>query len=259
MRKKFKYISHMIAFVLALVGICSYLCSCHDTSHKDIVHGVDNQSEPKMRVALTFDDGPHETRTARIVDELSKYGFHATFFIVGNRIDGSDYKGAEALRYAYEAGNEIGVHGYTHRYYYDVCAECIYKSELSMTAAAIKKQIDGYDVRLMRPIGGKITEQRVAVCPYAVITWDVDSEDWKYRYDPWDSETEKAAKVNKIVELIMSSVEDGSIILMHDIYESTYDVVKIILPLLCERGYEVVTVSELLGNDIAVGKKYSSK
>ena len=54
----------------------------------------------------------------------------------------------------------------------------------------------------------------------------------------------------------MSQVEDGSIILLHDIYESTYDATKIILERLHEEGYDVVSVSELLGNP-AAGEKYS--
>ena len=208
------------------------------------------------RVALTFDDGPHNVRTQAIVDELAKYGYHATFFVVGNRVDGTAYGGGKTIPYIIEKGNEIGIHGYTHEVYYHNCDDETYEYELSETAKAIHKYVSDYDIKLMRPIGGNITSQRVAESDYAVIMWNVDSEDWKYKYSSGDSEAEAKVKVNTIVHNVMSQVEDGSIILMHDIYESTYDAVKIILERLHEEGYEVVTVSELLGGAEA-GVKYS--
>ena len=56
----------------------------------------------------------------------------------------------------------------------------------------------------------------------------------------------------------MSKVTNGDIILMHDLYSNTLEAVKIVLPLLKEQGYEFVTVSELLGEDLAPGYKYSN-
>ena len=209
------------------------------------------------RVAITYDDGPHVTRTAKIVDELDKYGYHATFFVVGNRVDGREYAGGDAMQYAVSHGNEIGIHAYTHDYYYDTCNDSVYKSELSQTAAAIRAQVSGYNVRLMRPVGGRITETQVKNSQYSVIMWDVDSEDWKYKYSSGDSAVAQKEKVEKIVDNVMENVQDGSIILMHDIYESTYDATVVLLERLHEEGYEVVTVSELLGRDLCAGKSFS--
>ena len=87
--------------------------------------------------------------------------------------------------------------------------------------------------------------------------WSVDSEDWKYKYFAETDEATKQENLEMIVNKVMSSVEDGSIILMHDIYLSTYDATVIILKRLYEQGYDVVTVSELLGSDMSAGQKYS--
>ncbi len=217
------------------------------------------QSKYSKNVALTFDDGPHNVRTKKIVDELSKYGYHATFFVVGNRVAAVDdnvlvYDGAEAMKYAYENGNEIGIHGYTHGVYYNNCDEGRYKWELADTKTAIQKVAKGAKVKLMRPIGGAITEDRVEDCPYSVIMWSVDSEDWKYK-GAADEATAKE-NVDIIVNNVMSQVKNGDIILMHDIYDNTYEATKIILKKLNEQGYGVLSVSELLGN-IKAGKKYS--
>ena len=209
---------------------------------------------PKKRVALTFDDGPqyyNDQETKSIVDELSKYGFHATFFVVGNRIPGGD-----ALKYAVDKGNEVGIHGYTHSVYYDTCTDADYADEIERTAAAIKKQIPDYEIKLMRPVGGRITDERAAASPYSIIMWTVDSDDWKHKYSSGDSDQVCAEKVNAIVENVMSKVADGDIILMHDIYQSTYDAAVIIIQRLHEAGYEIVTVSELLGNTMTPGRIY---
>ncbi len=201
----------------------------------------------KKYVALTYDDGPHNVRTEQIVDELDKYGYHATFFVVGNRVDGTAYSGASAMKYAAEKGNEIAIHGYTHDVYYDRCEESVYFEELRMTERAIWEVLPNYEVKLMRPIGGNITAERVSICPYGVIMWSVDSEDWRHKSD---------ADASQIVDNVMSQVEDGSIILMHDLYENTYEATKIILERLHAEGYEVVTVSELLGSSLQAGQKY---
>lgn len=214
-----------------------------------------NSSSGAKRVALTFDDGPHNVRTKAIVDELAKYGYRATFFVVGNRVDGSSYNGASALKYAHEHGNEIAVHGYTHNAYYDTCDEARYERELSKTYDAIKEVVPNANVRLMRPIGGRMTQDRIASCPYSVIMWSVDSEDWKFKGRGENDELAEE-NVNTIVENVMSQVKSGDIILMHDIYENTYEAAKIIIERLHAEGYELVTVSELLSGPRA-GVSYS--
>ena len=203
----------------------------------------------KKRVAVTYDDGPHTERTVLIADELAKYGFHATFFVVGNRVDGSKYPGGNAMLYALEKGNEIAIHGYTHGAYYNKCTDETYNYELSETVKAIQKMKPGYTPTLMRPIGGAISAQRVSSCPYSVILWSVDSLDYKNAFVD--------GGVDNIVNNVMSDIKDGDIILMHDIYENTYEASKIILKRLYDEGYEVVTVSELIGEGLQPGKSYS--
>ena len=217
-----------------------------------------NNSSAKKKVAITFDDGPHNVQTKKIVDELAKYNAHATFFVVGNRVDGSAYSGRSAMKYALDKGNEVGIHAYTHEKYYNKCSDADYNTELSKTLTAIQSAAPNYKVKYMRPVGGHITDARVSSCKYSIIMWSVDSEDWKHKYKDSDTAAQKKEKVDTIVNNVMSGVKDGSIILMHDIYGSTYDATAIILEKLYDQGYQVVTVSELLGNDIPVGAKYYS-
>ena len=261
----------IMALCLVLLLTCSLFVSCEKTTREEeTTEGIEttggdttdettegeSEATPKKRVALTFDDGPqhYEERTKAIVDELSKYGFTATFFVVGNRIAGGD-----ALSYMVEKGCEIGIHGFTHEIYYDTCTDAQYENEIGQTLERIERAVPGYNVRLIRPIGGRISEARLAASPYSVIMWSVDPEDYEYRYSKGDSDEVADGKVNAIVENVMSSVEDGDVILMHDIYESTYDATVILLRRLYEEGYEVVTVSELFGDELTAGRSYRRK
>lgn len=194
-------------------------------------------------IAFTFDDGPHYELTYKFVDKLSQYGGVGTFYVVGNRIHGEQ---AEAMKYAYDMGNEIGIHGYTHEYYYHTCSEKTFRSELSKTAKLIT-DITGEAPLTMRPIGGGITSSRVKSSGYAVINWNVDSNDWRYT-DRYSSYVKKQ-NVNAIVNNVLNSADEGDIILFHEIYYNSYDAFCKVIDNLYKRGYRFVTVSQLLGLD----------
>ena len=271
-----KKYTRIISIILIIISL--FLVSCekeeefvyHPAEKPDNVavmgtvednNNKNNKDNGKKKVAITYDDGPHNVYTKKIVDELDKYGFNATFFVIGNRIDGTEYNGSSALVYAYEKGNEIGIHGYTHQPYYDTCSNEVYNYEMNSTEKAIKDKISSAKVRLMRPTWGRISDERVKQSEYSIVLWSVDSLDWEHKYHASSNytDTQKAEMVETIVNNVMNSVRDGSIILMHDIYESTYDASVIILQRLHDEGYDVVTVSELIGNDLSAGKKFSQK
>lgn len=200
-------------------------------------------------VAITFDDGPHSKYTKLLADVCKQYNAGATFFIVGNRVDETT---GPALKYAQDRGCEIQIHGYTHEVYYDKCSDERFKDELSKTATVIK-QYTGKTPTMMRPVGGRITEARTKACPYSVIQWNVDSEDWRHKKNTQE-------EVDVIVNNVMNTVGPGKIILMHEIYENSYQAFKIIMKKLYEKGYKVVTVTELLGaENIKPGTKFFNK
>ena len=197
-------------------------------------------------VAITFDDGPHTKYTKLIVNKLVEYNAGATFFVVGNRIDAVT---GEAIKYAVDNGSEIAIHGYTHTKYYNSCSDADFEYELSETKKVIE-QYTGVTPTMMRPIGGSITNARVKACPYSVILWNVDSEDWKHKGS-------SQSEIDAIVNNVMTTVKNGSIILLHEIYENSYQAFCIIMERLYAEGYKVVTVTELLGeNNVKPGTKY---
>ncbi|MBQ4322556.1 MAG: polysaccharide deacetylase family protein [Clostridia bacterium] len=197
------------------------------------------------KIAFTFDDGPHFNFTRQIAEEFVKYGGKCTYFVVGNRVKGSN---GEAMAYAASLGHEIGSHSYTHTANFKTCGTEVYDSELRQAHDAIQSAI-GVAPTLMRPPGGNITKDRIAASQYSIIMWNVDPHDWQYK-------KVSEANVTTIVNNVLGHVTDGDIILMHDIYENTAEAVKILLPMLKDAGYEFVTVSELLGDYKAPGIRY---
>lgn len=259
-----------IRLLSLIVLISLVLCSCGEwlpamadpdtESATESDTGTESEIEPpapKKRVAITYDDGPAfdndtvQRLTYKLVDEFAKYGGTATFFVVGNRINA---KTGEAMQYAHEHGFEYAIHAYTHNIYFDECPEQEYLNELRQTEHAIGKYIDA-EVTLLRAPGGHITKERALLGGYPVINWSIDTEDWRYK-----SRTDAAtieANVNAIVENALRNVEDGDIILMHEIYQNTYEATCIILERLDAMGFEFVTVTELIGADnLTVGETY---
>lgn len=256
-----------IRFLILCLCLSLLLCGCGgdvpvmaDTQPSDT---EPPETEPPRevvgRVAITYDDGPAfdnntvQRLTYKLVDEFAKYGGKATFFVVGNRINAETGK---AMQYAHENGFEYAIHAYTHDIYFDECSEQAYLNELRQAAQAIEKYI-GKTPTLLRAPGGAITKERARLGGYPVINWSVDSEDWRHKSRA-DEQTAKA-NIDAIVENVLASVEDGDIILMHEIYENTYEATKIILERLWEMGFEFVTVTELFGEEnLEIGGIYYS-
>ena len=217
--------------------------------------GDDDDGTPKKKVAITLDDGPYSGYQKKFIDEMSKYGGAATFFIVGNRVDWHESTGP-GLAYAVEKGWEIGIHGWSHTKFFNKCTDAEYNSEINNTVNIIHQYLPNYDIKLLRPPGGagQISAARIAASPYAIIHWDVDSLDYNYQ---GTSAGVKEQNVQAIVNNVMAQVRDGSIILMHELYENSFDAYCRILKTLDEQGYEFVTVSELLGDKYQAGKVFN--
>ena len=180
-------------------------------------------------IALTYDDGPYSKVTDQILATLYDYDSVATFFIVGNRIN--NY--SKTIKTMIANGNEVGNHSYTHRYTLTKLNIEDLNDELSNVQKAIDKYIGDYQIKLLRPTGGRYNQFVKDNCNYPLVNWSVDTKDWR------DHSSE--GTYNAVVNV----VKDGDIVLMHDLFQSTADATKAIVPKLQEMGYQLVTVSEL--------------
>lgn len=186
------------------------------------------------KIALTFDDGPHPTQTPEILDILEEYGIRATFFVIGQN---AEWYG-DCLKMVYEAGHEIGNHSHTHANLTEAGYESVCR-EIEEAERLIGERIE-YRPHLLRPPGGQMGEDLYRAASerdYTVICWSVDTLDWAHT--PSDA----------IVENVLTNAEGGDIILFHDYISGespTPAALRIIIPELLGRGYEFVTVSELI-------------
>ncbi|MGI6579637.1 MAG: polysaccharide deacetylase family protein [Saccharofermentanales bacterium] len=177
-------------------------------------------------IALTFDDGPYDKVDLGILDLLNKYEGHATFFLLGGRID--TYP--DTVKAIAEQGSELANHSYNHKNLTKISYEELL-AEINLTNELIQ-QCTGITPALIRPPYGAYNDFVLEVLPYPFVNWNHDTEDWSLQN----------------ADLISQSLEDakaGSVILMHSLYPETLEALEKSLPILYEQGYRFVTVSEL--------------
>jgi peptidoglycan/xylan/chitin deacetylase (PgdA/CDA1 family) len=194
-------------------------------------------------VALTFDDGPGPY-TDRLLQILKDNDAKATFFLIGNKV-AVDPAGAKRIA---DAGMEIGNHTWEHPNMATIPTDDI-AGQFSRANDAIAAAT-GRTPTLYRPAGGLSTDavrQTAGRFGLAEILWDVIPFDWAN-----DSNTAATRY------LLMTQIKPGSVVLFHDTYSSTVDLVYQFIPVLKANGYRMVTVSELLGPR-APGSSYGSR
>jgi peptidoglycan/xylan/chitin deacetylase (PgdA/CDA1 family) len=188
----------------------------------------------KKLIALTFDDGPSNKNTNRILDVLELHHSRATFFVIGKRIE--DRK--EVIKRAISLGCEIGNHTWGHSDFSKYPKSALIDS-LKKTDNAMVSNFN-YHMSLFRPPYGSINkdvESGSNDMGYKMILWSGSSHDWSIK------------NADKIYRNTFDNAADGAIILFHDIYDITADAIERIVPELIFQGYQLVTVSELIAMD----------
>ena len=194
----------------------------------------------RKAVALTFDDGPNPNTTPVALELLKKYNAKATFFMVGRSVAGNE----EIIKQVVAEGHQIGNHSWSHPLLTKISLEQA-KSQINDTTEALKKA-SGQDVHIMRPPYGGINATIQAAVDQSFILWDVDTLDWKYR---------NTASIMKEVR----KARPGSIILMHDIHQTSINALPTVLQYLTEQGFELVTIDELMGDQLELHQKYTNR
>ncbi len=193
-------------------------------------------------VALTFDDGPSGKYTRQLLDGLYDRGVKATFFLCGYRV--KTYP--DITQRIFEEGHEIGCHGYSHKSMKTMSRRDI-AAEIMDTQSLLPQ---GCKPRFLRPPGGIISDavrQVAEVRKMPILTWSVDSKDWA---------TADAAAVEAAV---LQKVQDGDIVLLHDMSASSVQAALDIVDVLMEADFQLVTVSELAklrGARLVPGREY---
>ena len=201
----------------------------NNDKEKDIEPVIKNDKiiDPKLPVvALTFDDGPSRY-TKDIIDTLKSNNVNATFFVLGNKIE--IYK--DIISESIKNGNEIGNHSYNHKWLSKLSTNELL-DQINKTQDILKETVN-YTPTCFRPTYGSVNNKIRKSINLSITLWTIDTKDWKIN------------SVDRIVERAIKDIEDGDIILMHDIFQRSSEALKKIIPKLKEQGYQFVTISEL--------------
>lgn len=186
------------------------------------------QSQAHPEVALTFDDGPSPKYTPLLLDGLKERNVRATFFLLGQNVK----ENQELVQRMQAEGHLLGNHTYNHVQLNKI-PETTARQEILKTNNEIYEATGKYPEYMRPPYGAwkKNMEFCVEMLP---VFWDIDTLDWK------------SQNVDAILKAAGEEPEDGSIILMHDEYQTSVEAALLLIDRLKEKGYEFVTVDELI-------------
>ena len=177
-------------------------------------------------VALTYDDGPGKY-TDKLLDCLEENNAKATFFMLGENAE----KYPDVIKRLYDSGMELGNHTYDHQMLPSLSSEQV-TEEIGKTNSIIENAA-GVPADSLRPPGGSLNETVQELAGMPIIKWSLDTKDWKTK------------SADATYQKVMDNVQDGSVVLMHDIHEWSVEASLRLIPELVEKGYKLVTVQEL--------------
>lgn len=180
----------------------------------------------KKLVAFTFDDGP-STTTERLLDELKKRNAKVTFFVLGERCE----QYPSILRKISHDGHQIGIHSYNHKDFYGLSTSQL-DFQINSTKDIIRK-ITGNNPNILRPSYGNVSRNIKKVSDLPIILWSVDTKDWRIK------------SPERLYENNIDKIEDGDIILFHDIFDSSIDGALMLMDALKEKDFMFVTINEM--------------
>lgn len=212
-------------------------------------HGDINQ--PK--ISVTFDDGPNEPYTSEILDILKKYGVKATFFVLGKNVE----RYPDIARRIIKEGHAIGNHTYDHPYLLVQSKSHIkYEIQKAEQAIVVATNIRPYLFRSPYGVDNSWIYNAVKESGYITIEWSVTGNNGGKEISP-----------DKITNYVLMAVKNGSIILLHDgdrlirgaDRRNIVKALPFIIESLQQRGYQFVTVPELLDLKMGESRKIISK
>ncbi|NMB00612.1 MAG: polysaccharide deacetylase family protein [Firmicutes bacterium] len=200
----------------------------------DTIITTDIPTLPRQKkIALTFDDGPDQRNTQKILDILREENVSATFFVVGNRVE----RYPEILIRIFDDGHLIANHSRTHADLTTLTNEEILALELAPTSKAVEK-LTGYYPMIMRPPWGSLRVDSVSFLRdlgWQIVRWSLDTFDW-------DSSRNQP---EEIISRIQAQHHPNAIVLMHCNGPATIKVLPDVISTLRDLGYDFVTVDQL--------------
>jgi len=219
-----------LTFFLVWAGVASA------TSAPVFYHGP----TAKKQIALTFDDNTSVARGLATLHVLEKYGVHATLFVIGNAVTSYPSLSREIAVGVGEGLFEVGDHTRSHQELTKVSTAAI-RAQIGAGTEAFRKFTGVRTVPLFRPPYGSTNATVQAVAGEKgfthVVLWDVDPRDWA------------GGSGKSIEDHVVSHAHNGAVVVMHLSAPHTAEALPGIIARLRAKGYELVTISEMLKGD----------
>ncbi|MBQ9252970.1 MAG: polysaccharide deacetylase family protein [Clostridia bacterium] len=181
--------------------------------------------------ALTFDDGPSGSNTPKVLNSLMETGATATFFVIGNRV--ADY--SYLVQRENDEGHAVAAHNWHHGNVTKSSGAALRAMPGKVNQAMIKSI--GIPVRYDRVPGGRYPQMIKAKVGWSYIQWSLDTYDWRGR------------TTAQVMSKVKKAIQDGDIILCHDIKDNTPETTRQMVKYLEENGYLLLTIDELFAKD----------
>lgn len=195
------------------------------------------------QLALTYDDGPNDPYTLRLLEVLARHEVHATFFLIGRFVAEKPEVASEIVR----AGHAVGNHTFNHPNLI-FCSAARVRNELERCREILTETVATHSALWRPPYGARLphvlsVSRRLGLIP---VMWSVSSNDWKIS---------SAAGIERRVG---ERVRGGDVILMHDgahvrmgaDRKPTVEATAALIPRLKNEGYEFVTVPEMMSSGV---------
>jgi len=231
------------AMVLAILLTALALVPAAPPASLPAVGDAQVEGDDPPLLALTFDDGPRRSTTSDLLDGLALRGVKATFFLIGEQVEGNE----DLIERMDAEGHQIGIHSFCHKWLTDLNAADFAREvdkERELLSAIL-----GRDNFLLRPPYGGVDNGVEKRANSPIILWSVDPEDWKNQ------------DAQAVAQHIIDHAGDGDIILLHDIYPTSVEAALQVVDALHEKGFLFVTVEELAaqrGVELKNGAVYRS-
>lgn len=243
MKNKFKNILVLIVCLVLMISIFE-----ENISNAFALANIINNKKPVTaekpasngrKVYLTFDDGPSSKVTNEILDILEKNEVKATFFLIGNKIEGNE----DVVKRIYDGGNSIGLHTYSHNFNAIYCDEDLFIKEMMDCRNEINRVI-GISPNIIRFPGGscsRFSEKGIKILHdnhFKVYDWNLDTTDG---FNPNLSPNGLYRKATKGSDKIYAIT-----LLMHctDLNENTVKALPKIIEYYKAQGFEFATITE---------------
>ena len=228
---------YWVVIILAIALVSFLVWASADVKSNIYLRAVCKGDGQDKVVALTFDDGPDEVMTPKVLEVLGRYNIKATFFLVGEKVD----RHHELVRQMVQEGHIVANHTFSHKGVFQLSSRRVVEQEILACSRSIKAAV-GLSPLLFRPpfgVTNPIIGKAVDHCGLQAIGWSVRSLD-----------TVAKSEREDVCRRVEAKLHPGAIILLHDRCAKSDELLESIIRVTLKSGYKFIALSDMLKIDV---------